>query len=109
MAAKLRDAGAAHPGKRVLAVVGAGHLAGLKAALETGSATPSVQIAELEAIPSDNGLPWFTIALVALLLGGFAWGWHQGGIETGGMVLLQWAAITAAGAPSAAWRPAGIP
>lgn len=97
MAAKLREAGAAHPGKHVLAVVGAGHLAGLTAALETASATPATQIAELEAMPKDEGLPWFTIVLVGLLLGGFAWGWHQGGIETGSMVLLQWAAITAAG------------
>jgi pheromone shutdown-related protein TraB len=97
MAAKLREAGAAHPGKHVLAVVGAGHLAGLAAALETGSIEPATQIAELEALPKDEGMPWFTIILVGLLLGGFAWGWHQGGIETGGMVLLQWAAITAAG------------
>ncbi len=97
MAAKLREAGAANPGKHVLAVVGAGHLAGLKAALESGTAQPAAQIAELEALPKNDGLPWFTIVLVALLLGGFAWGWHQGGIETGGMVLLQWAAITAAG------------
>lgn len=97
MAAKLREAGTAHPGQHVLAVVGAGHLAGLKAALETGTATPSAQIADLETVPKDEGLPWFTIVLVGLLLGGFAWGWHQGGIETGGMVLLHWAVITAAG------------
>ncbi len=97
MAAKLREAGAAHAGKHVLAVVGAGHLAGLKAALESASAKPAAQIAELEALPKDTGLPWFTLVLVALLVGGFAYGWHQGGIETGGMVLLQWAAITAVG------------
>ena len=97
MAAKLREAGAAHPGQRVLAVVGAGHLAGLKAALESGTAQPAVQIAELDALPTDDGLPWFTIIVVAFLLGGFAWGWHQGGIETGGALLLHWAMITAAG------------
>ena len=97
MAAKLRETGAAHPGTRMLAVVGAGHLAGLKAALESGTDAPAAQIAELESLPKDSGLPWFTIVLVGLLLGGFAWGWHQGGIETGGMVLLQWAAITAVG------------
>jgi pheromone shutdown-related protein TraB len=97
MAAKLRETGAAHPGQRLLAVVGAGHLAGLKAALESGTDVPAAQIAELETPPKDDGLPWFTIVLVGLLLGGFAYGWHQGGIETGGMLLLQWAAITAAG------------
>jgi pheromone shutdown-related protein TraB len=97
MAAKLREAGAAHPGQRVLAVVGAGHLAGLKAALESGTEAPSAQITSLESLPVEKGLPWFTIILVALLLGGFVWGYHQGGLETGGMVLLHWAAITAAG------------
>ena len=97
MAAKLREAGAVHPGRHLLAVVGAGHLAGLKAALETGAAEPATQIRELEAVPKPDGLPWFTIVLVGLLVGGFAWGWHQGGIETGGMVLLHWAAVTAAG------------
>ena len=97
MAAKLREAGAAHPGKRVLAVVGAGHLAGLKAALESGTVEPATQIAELDALPKDDGLPWFTIILVAFLLGGFTWGWHQGGIETGGALLLHWVAVTAIG------------
>jgi pheromone shutdown-related protein TraB len=97
MAAKLREAGAAHPGAHVLAVVGAGHLAGLKAALESGGGEPATEIAALERPPAADGLPWFSIVLVAFLLGGFAWGWHQGGIETGGMVLLHWALVTAAG------------
>jgi pheromone shutdown-related protein TraB len=97
MAAKLRETGAAHPGKHVLAVVGAGHLAGLKAALASGHEAPAAQIARLETLPTDSGLPWFTIVLVSLLLGGFAYGWQQGGIETGGLVLLHWAAVTAVG------------
>lgn len=97
MAAKLREAGRAHPGRRVLAVVGAGHLAGLKAALVEDALEPAARIAELERPPVASGPPWFTIVLVAFLLGGFAWGWHQGGIETGGAVLLHWVMITAIG------------
>ena len=97
MAAKLREAGASHAGKQVLAVVGAGHLAGLKAALESGTAEPAAQISELERLPVPTGLPWFTLFIAAFLLGGFVWGWSQGGIETGGAVLLHWALVTAAG------------
>lgn len=97
MAAKLRETGAAHPGARVLAVVGAGHLPGLRSALEHGRGVPASEIAALEAMPKATGLPWFTIFLIAFLLGGFAWGWHQGGIETGGTLLLHWVLITAAG------------
>ena len=97
MAAKLREAGRAHPGRRVLAVVGAGHLAGLKTALAEDAIEPAARILELERPPIASGLPWFSIVLVAFLLGGFVWGWYQGGIETGGAVLLHWALITALG------------
>ena len=97
MAAKLRQTGAEHPGKRVLAVVGAGHLAGLAAALKDGQDVPSKQISELEALPTTSGIPWMTILLVGFLIGGFAWGFHKGGIETGGALLVHWAVVTAAG------------
>lgn len=97
MAAKLREAGAAHPGKRILAVIGAGHLAGLKTALAEGELQPEMEIASLESLPVSTGLPWVSIILVGFLIGGFFWGWQKGGIETGGALLLQWAAITAAG------------
>lgn len=97
MAARLRAAAASHPGSHILAVVGAGHLAGLKAALETDSVAPAERIALLESLPQTSTVPWFSLALAAFLIGGFAWGVHQGGIETGGVVLLHWLLWTAAG------------
>lgn len=97
MAAKLREAAATHPGARVLAVVGAGHLAGLREALAEGDEPPAATIHALEQLPKASSIPWFTLVLVSFLLGGFAWGVHQGGLETGGALLLQWAAMTAAG------------
>jgi pheromone shutdown protein TraB len=69
----------------------------LAAALKDGQDVPSKQISELEALPTTSGIPWMTILLVGFLLGGFAWGFHKGGIETGGALLLHWAVVTAAG------------
>lgn len=97
MAAKIRLAAADHPGKPILAVVGAGHLAGIAASLRNAADAPSAIVAELEAAPVDRGIPWFSLLLLVFFFGGFAWGIHQGGLETGGEMVLQWAALTATG------------
>ena len=96
MAARLRQVGA-EGGREVLAVVGAGHLKGLTQHLRDDQAPPAPQLAELDSLPAGSGVPWFTLFLVAFLLGGFAWGVWQGGFELGGQLLLQWALITAVG------------
>ena len=49
----------------------------------------------LNALPRSSDIPWFTIFLAVFLLGGFAWGYWQGGAELGGELVLQWALITA--------------
>lgn len=96
MAARLRQVGA-DGGHEVLAVVGAGHLAGLAEHLATGQAEPAEELAALDALPRRSEVPWFTLVLAAFLLGGFAWGVWTGGLEVGGELLLQWALITATG------------
>ena len=83
--------------RRVLAVVGAGHLKGLAAMLREGTVPPADELAGLDALERRSDIPWFTIVLVAFLLGGFAWGFWQGGAETGGDMVLQWAVTTAIG------------
>jgi len=96
MAARLRQVGA-EGAREVLAVVGAGHLAGLAAHLGEGQDAPAATLANLEALPRRSDFPWMTVILALFLVGGFAWGVWQGGLEFGGELLLQWALITALG------------
>ncbi|WP_374604580.1 TraB/GumN family protein [Arenimonas sp.] len=96
MANRLRQVGA-DGGREVLAVVGAGHLKGLAEHLRGNHDEPARAIDALNELPRSSGIPWFTIFLAVFLLGGFAWGFWQGGAELGGELVLQWALITAAG------------
>lgn len=95
MAARLRELPAEHGEVReVLAVVGAGHLKGLTRHLQEDDTLPATVRGELESIPSKSSIPWFTIVLSAFVLGGFAWGFWQGGIDVGSDLLLQWVLAT---------------
>lgn len=96
MANRLRQVGA-EGAKEVLAVVGAGHLRGLESHLRADLDPPAPVLAGLDSVPAGSPIPWFTIALVVFLLGGFAWGFWQGGAELGGELVLQWVLITGLG------------
>jgi pheromone shutdown protein TraB len=98
MAAKLRAAGDMVPKPReLLAVVGAGHLKGLRAALEAGSGSPSDVIATLDTVKAPSRIPWFTIVFASTLFGVIGWGFWQGGADLGSKLLLDWVLITALG------------
>lgn len=99
MAARLREASAERrdrgaPVHDVLAVVGAGHLQGLARHLAEDSQAPGPVLDELEALPSKSKVPWFTLFLCAFVLGGFAWGFWQGGLDVGSELMLQWVLAT---------------
>ncbi|PZO10797.1 MAG: conjugal transfer protein TraB [Lysobacteraceae bacterium] len=96
MAARLRQVGA-QGARDVLAVVGAGHLKGLAEHLRQDQDDPAPVLDELNALPKASSIPWFTIIVTVFLLGGFAWGYQQGGIELGGDLLLKWALVTGIG------------
>ena len=79
MAARLRREAARLGARHVLAVVGVGHLSGIAGHLERGAGEdPESAIRELERIPPPSRwpsvLPW---AIVAVILGGFAWGFAR--------------------------------
>lgn len=96
MAASLRD-GNATPGQRVLAIVGAGHLAGLATYLTEDRTEPKAEVASLKVVPPPK--PWGTwigIAVTVFLLGGFAWGFSQGA-DIGTEFVLRWILITGIG------------
>lgn len=110
MAARLRER--SDGAKRVLAVVGAGHLKGMAGYLETGTEAPAAAAERLCEIRKQRRIPWFTIVLLALIFGGIAWGYHRGGASLGRDLLLQWVAwtcgLTALGALLAGARPLAI-
>lgn len=98
MAARLRQiregATAGNEPREVLAVVGAGHLQGLARHLRDETLPAEAIRGELEALPVKSSIPWFTMVLSAFVLGGFAWGFWQGGIDVGSDLLLQWVLAT---------------
>ena len=92
MAAKLRAT--AGEARSVLAVVGAGHLAGLARYLREDTRGPETLCAELDFVATRRRIPWFTLILTALVVGGIAWGIHHGGLALGADLLRQWVFYT---------------
>lgn len=67
MAAKLREAASEHPGKKILAVIGAGHLKGIERHLGDTD-DPAHTLRQLETVPAKSRwpklIPWLIVALV---------------------------------------------
>jgi pheromone shutdown-related protein TraB len=111
MAAKLREAAAQHPGRPVLAVVGAGHLDGISRHLGD-SDDPAATLQVLEQIPAKARwprlIPWL---IVALVLTGFYIGFTRNP-ELGWQLVRDWVLIngglSALGALIAAAHPLTI-
>ncbi|HEY5719534.1 MAG TPA: TraB/GumN family protein [Gammaproteobacteria bacterium] len=109
MAARLRQAIAAGGHRRLLAVVGAGHLEGIARALAEDHAPPAEVLTELERLPPPGRwlrrLPWL---IVALVLAGFAVGFARSP-QLGWELVLDWVLIngglSALGALLAAGHP----
>lgn len=94
MAAKLRQESAHGGARRILTVVGVGHLKGIERHLADDSADPATQLAELERLPKPS--PWsglFPWAVLALILGGFAYGFLQSP-SLGLDLVVSWVLIT---------------
>lgn len=97
MAARLRAESDARPGLRVLAVVGAGHLAGLARYLAEDDTPPDAETAALNVVPPPKPWgAWLGAALTIFLLGGFAWGFWQGA-DVGTEFVLRWVLLTGIG------------
>jgi len=86
-------AGAASP-YRVLAVVGAGHLPGLVRHLHDDAADPAELRRSLEIVKPKSRVPWMELVIGVFLVGGFAWGFWQGGVDVGSDLLIQWVLAT---------------
>ncbi|MCK7593169.1 TraB/GumN family protein [Lysobacter sp. CAU 1642] len=94
MAARLREAAAREGSSEVLAVVGAGHLAGLSGYLRDSDEPPETTVSRLDALPPPGRWgTWIAIAIAALVIGGFAWGFARG-VDVGTELLLVWVLAT---------------
>ena len=80
--------------RNVLAVVGAGHLAGLARSLETDTDAPGPLRERLESVPKKRNIPWITLGILAIVLGGIGFGFWKGGMGMGADMLLTWAMFT---------------
>ncbi|MBD8635339.1 MULTISPECIES: TraB/GumN family protein [unclassified Stenotrophomonas] len=98
MATRLREERAlqgVEPAQReVLAVVGAGHLAGLATYLETDNEPPVPLRAQLESVAKKRNIPWFTLAILAIVATGIGVGFYRGGMGVGTELLATWAMYT---------------
>jgi pheromone shutdown-related protein TraB len=110
MAARLRQS--AGESRNVLAVIGAGHLQGLARYLREDTRDPAALCAELEFVRKKRKIPWITLIITALVLGGIAWGFWRGGFNVGADLLLQWVLFMSGGAAigciAARGHPLGI-
>jgi pheromone shutdown-related protein TraB len=93
MAANLRDV--PDGARNVLAVVGAGHLAGLARHLQEDDTPPDRMRAELETVRKSNAMRWITTGFMALVLLAIGWGFWKGGADLGRELVVQWVVITA--------------
>ena len=95
MAARLRESATAASGaSEVLAVVGAGHLAGMARHLAEDNDSPAAVKVELETVKQKSRVPWMELILGFFVIGGFAWGFWQGGIDVGADLIVQWVLMT---------------
>ena len=93
MAARLRQDNERHPGRKVLAVVGAGHLDGLARQLADAPSIPKREVESLNQVPPPSkvwkAIPW--LILIAVLTG-FAIGFSRSP-ELGISLILTWMII----------------
>jgi pheromone shutdown-related protein TraB len=110
MAARLREEAAGKPVARVLAVVGAGHLAGI--ARELGGeqqAAPRELVSELDRTPPPARWPrWVGYGVLALIVGAIAYTFTRG-TGLGLVALRDWILFTGVGAALGAAAGGGHP
>ena len=115
MAARLREdatRSATSESRRVLVVIGAGHLKGLCELLRTQQDDPATKVAELAATPPKARWPkWLAAAVVLLVFAAIAFAFHRNA-ALGTQALLSWVLFTggfaALGAVAAGGHPLSI-
>ena len=113
MAARLREQAQGAPDvRRVLVVIGAGHLKGLSGHLRQQQEPPGRRIAELAQLPPKARWPkWLALGLVLLVFAAIAYAFHRNP-SLGALALRNWVLFTggcaALGALAAGGHPLSI-
>ena len=113
MAARLREQAQGAPAvRRVLVVIGAGHLKGLCGHLREQQGPPAGRIAELARLPPKARWPkWLALGLVLLVFAAIAYAFHRNP-SLGALALRNWVLFTggcaALGALAAGGHPLSI-
>ncbi|MGH8160389.1 MAG: TraB/GumN family protein [Rhodanobacter sp.] len=115
MAARLREEAtrsATTEPRRVLVVIGAGHLKGLSGLLREQQDDPATTVAKLATTPPKARWPkWLAAALVLLVFAAIAWAFHRNA-ALGTQALVSWVLFTggfaALGAVAAGGHPLSI-
>jgi pheromone shutdown-related protein TraB len=94
MTAKLREESARMPVRRVLVVIGAGHLAGIERELGTQQEDPATLAAALQAPPPPARWPkWIGLGILALIIGAIAYAFTRG-VGFGALAVRDWILFT---------------
>ena len=109
MAARLREEASTTPMRRVLVVIGAGHLAGMTGELERQQGSPSTVLVDLKKSPPPSQWPkWFGLAVLATIIGAIAFAFSRG-VGFGAVALRDWVLFTGIGAAIGALLGGGHP
>jgi len=104
--------GSSRRARRVLAVVGAGHLEGLAKHLGEEARAPAEVLAPLRADPPPSHVgKWIGWAIIAFVLGGFVYAFAQGksvGLEVLGIWIVTTGVLGALGAVAAGGHPLSV-
>jgi pheromone shutdown-related protein TraB len=98
MAARLREESARQSPKRVLVIIGAGHLAGIERELAAQNDAPQTVLATLNAVPPAAQWPkWIGVGLLVSIFGAIAYAFTRG-VGFGTLALQDWILFTGIGA-----------
>jgi pheromone shutdown-related protein TraB len=94
MAARLREEAAKKPVQRVLAVLGAGHLAGIERELTEQQTDPPAVLTDLKTTPPASSWPkWLALGILTVIVGAIVFSFTRGA-AFGAVALRDWILFT---------------
>jgi pheromone shutdown-related protein TraB len=110
MAARLREESSRAPIKKVLLVIGAGHLAGIERELKEQTTPPAELLTQLRMTPPAASWPrWLGYGVLAIISAAIAYAFYAHGASFGAVALRDWILFTGIGAAVGAALGGGHP